>query len=222
MANGIHGPGGHRRGDRAARLGPEQAQVGVGPAEDGAGVAAQPAGEDRGVDAAVVDLDRRVAPAVEAVELGRRGVEAALDVVADHEQRRRRAVVGAVGGVGLGRRPNSENVMIVTRLAHVGDERGVEGGRSPASRSASRRCWQVRLVLVGVEAAERHVEDPDAQVGVDQPGDERELRGQRVVGEGRGEDRVAGRSARAIGAGARWRRAGRPTRPCRSARTRTR
>jgi hypothetical protein len=74
----------------------------------------QPILQDAGVDAAEVDAVAQIA----LIQIGQRGMiadDAVLDALADEEHGGGSAVVGAAGGVGLTRRPNSLKVIISTR-----------------------------------------------------------------------------------------------------------
>lgn len=87
------------------------------------------------------------------------------------------------------RRPNSEK----PHQRHLGRPRSRQVGVERVDglvELGHEGAVFIGLVVVGVETAEGHVEDPDPEVGIDQPGHHGELRREGVVLDLRGEHPV--------------------------------
>ena len=132
--------GARRRG--AAGPAVEEGEVREVVAEHLLGVGAEPRVEHRRVDLAEVGVVLEVAVVVEARRERRRAVEPAVHVVADHEERRRGAVVGAARVVVLGPAPElrerHQRDPVAPRAAQRGEER-VDRASSSAEVRRGRR-----------------------------------------------------------------------------------
>ena len=151
----------------------EERERGEPGADDRLRRAAEPVGQEGGVDPAEVGVVLQVA-VVEVVEARVVADEAGLGDRSDDEQRRGGAVVGPVRGVL--RDPAAELAEGQQRDA-VGLAGGgqvvVERGDRIGELGQERRVG-AELVGVGVEAVERGVEDPGAEAGLDDLGDQLE------------------------------------------------
>ena len=167
-------------GERRRRTRVEQRQRGVRMAEHGRVVGLQPGAQHRRVHLSEVDRGNEVAVVVEAREARLRAVQPALHVVADDDDRRGGAVVGAHVAVLL--RPAAElgerhqHDLALPAGCQRGEER-VDRGVEPRQQGAV----PVGLVGVRVEPVDLGVDHSDAEVGVDEVRGEHELRRQ-VVG----------------------------------------
>ena len=161
--------GPRRRGTRG-----EQRQAGVRATEQRGRVGMQPRAQHVRVQLAEVDGRYEVAVVVELREARLRAVVTALDVVADHEDRRRGAVVGARVAVLLGPAPEFRERHQRDLRTPPGIERGVEELDRGVETAHERRV-PVDLVGVRVESVEPGVEHADAQVGIDEVRGQHEL-----------------------------------------------
>ena len=129
--------------------------------------------------------------------------EAGLDLAADEQHRRGRAVVGALAAVLLGaaaelRERHHQDAVAVAARRQVLEERGHRAGDLRQQVGVGRRLGGVR-----VEAVDGDVEDAGAEVGVDELGGQLEAVGQRRVAD---TSPWADSSCRSPASGGCWRR----------------
>ncbi len=191
---GRHRDGGRQRlGGR----GGEEAHVAVAGAEDLSGVGVEPGVEHGAVDLAVVDRRPQVAVVVEVGQRRHLAVKTADDLGADRQERGGGAMIGAAGPVG----PHATTELGGGQHGHLIGVSPIEGGEERGQAGVELgQAVGVELGVVGVavEVAHLEMEDPDPEIGVDQPGRHRHLGDELVLGQRR---RVERRQLRPDGDG---------------------
>src|SRR5258706_5442810 len=116
------------------------------------------------VVAAEIDRERKVAVAIEAIEGGRRTVEAALHRAAHDEVSAGSTVVGAAALVLARSAPELGVVGDHGRAPPVGFDQRLAQRREPVSQLAQEVGMRAQLVRVRVEASERKAHDRNARL----------------------------------------------------------
>ena len=167
--------------DRTTDRGFEQRQTVKPRADDRLGRTIEPVGDERRVDSPEIGVELEVA-VVELVEAWMFADQARLGDRPDDEDRRGRTMIGALRGVFLDAAAKfaerqERHPVAVTRRRQVVVKRGDRIGQLVQEGRVSSE-----LIGMGVEAVERGIEDPRAEVGLDDLRDQLEATGQPEVG----------------------------------------